>query len=230
MTTAEHATLAKEEPEVWEPRRLRVARLAGELMLTCGVLLVLFAAYAVYGKAWEMDNEQRELGAELDRRWASGAEAPVSGQPMARLHIPKLDRRWAVTEGVTQADLRKGPGHYPRTARPGEIGNVAVAGHRISSVFWDLDRLRKGDAIVAETKTGWYVYRVVRERVVPPTAVEVVAPNPDHPDDPPAKAMLTLTTCNPKFQNYQRLIVHAELVEERAKSEGRPAALKKGRA
>ena len=34
--------------------------------------------------------------------------------------------------------------------------------------------------------------------------------------------MLTLTTCNPKFDNYQRLIVHAELVRTQAQSR-RPA-------
>ena len=37
--------------------------------------------------------------------------------------------------------------------------------------------------------------------------------------------MLTLTTCNPKFDNYQRLIVHAELVRTQATSAGRPAEL-----
>ncbi|MFI9553902.1 class E sortase [Nonomuraea endophytica] len=212
--------------EVWEPRSHRVARVAGEVMLTAGLVLVLFTAYATYGKAWQIDTEQNALGDELDRRWARGVAGAVPGQPMARLHIPRLERRWAVTEGVRQTDLRKGPGHYPRTAHPGQIGNVGIAGHRISSVFWDLDRLRKGDVIVAETRSGWYVYKVVRQRLVPPTGVETIAPNPDRPKEAPVKAMLTLTTCNPKFQNWQRLIVHAELVRERAKSQGRPAELR----
>ncbi|MEU8266481.1 class E sortase [Sphaerisporangium sp. NPDC049002] len=198
----------------------------GELMLTAGLVLVLFAAYATYGKAWRIESEQNALAGELDRSWAASAGRPVEGQPMARIHIPKLGRQWAVVEGVSQADLRKGPGHYPRTAQPGQIGNVAIAGHRISSVFWDVDRLDRGDVIVAETRTGWFVYRVVRQRLVLPRQVEVIAPSPGRPGEAPRKAMLTLTTCNPKFQNWQRLVVHAELVREQAKSRGRPAELK----
>jgi sortase A len=41
----------------------------------------------------------------------------------------------------------------------------------------------------------------------------VVAPVPDRPGRKPTQALLTLTTCNPKFNNYQRLIVHARLAE-----------------
>ncbi len=212
--------------EGWEPPSRRAWRLIGELMLTAGVVAVLFAAYATYGKSWQIESEQNGLADELDRRWAASVERPVAGQPMARIHIPKLDRQWAVVEGVSQGDLRKGPGHYPSTAQPGQIGNVAIAGHRISSIFWDIDRLHQGDVIVAETRTGWFVYRVVRQRLVLPRQVEVIAPSPGRPGQAPRTAMLTLTTCNPKFQNWQRLIVHAELVREQAKSSGRPAELK----
>ena len=42
----------------------------------------------------------------------------------------------------------------------------------------------------------------------------------------PTKALLTLTTCNPKFDNYQRLIVHGELEPDAAGGRGRPAELK----
>jgi sortase A len=37
--------------------------------------------------------------------------------------------------------------------------------------------------------------------------------------------MLTITTCNPKLDNYQRLIVHAELVRKQARGAGPPAEL-----
>jgi sortase A len=39
----------------------------------------------------------------------------------------------------------------------------------------------------------------------------VVAPVPFHPGDQPVDQWLTLTTCNPKWDNYQRLVVHAIL-------------------
>jgi sortase (surface protein transpeptidase) len=36
---------------------------------------------------------------------------------------------------------------------------------------------------------------------------------------------MTLTTCNPRWASYERLIFHAELVDELAKGDGRPEAL-----
>lgn len=78
---------------------------------------------------------------------------------------------------------------------------------------------------MVEGKTEWHVYKVTESRIVKPTQIEVVAPVPGRPGKKPTKAMLTLTTCNPKFDNYQRLIIHAELARSQPKSAGRPAEL-----
>ena len=128
---------------------------------------------------------------------------------MAALYIPKLDKHWVVVQGVSPADIRYAPGHYPDTAMPGEIGNFSMAGHRTKAIFWDIDKLVAGDPIVVETADTWFVYKVTGHEIVKPTAVEVVAPVPDQPGTTPTQALLTLTTCNPKFNNYQRLVVHA---------------------
>ena len=69
------------------------------------------------------------------------------------------------------------------------------------------------------------MYRVTSLEVVLPTAIDVVAPVPGHPGATPTEAMLTLTTCNPKWDNYQRLIMHAKFERSRARSAGRPAEL-----
>ena len=147
----------------------------------------------------------------------------MEGKPIAGLYIPKLDKHWVVVEGVTPNDIRYAPGHYPNSALPGEVGNFSVAGHRIRATFWRLDELTTGDAIVVEAKTEWYVYKVYQQRIVKPTQVEVVAPVPGKPGAKPTEKLLTLTTCNPKFDNYQRLIIHARLDHAQAKSAGRPA-------
>ncbi|MGH3241467.1 MAG: class E sortase [Spirillospora sp.] len=210
------------------PRRMA---LCGEVLLTTGLVVLLFAAYQFFGAWWRMNSAQADLNDDLERRWAAGAP-PVPGQPASRLYIPRLNKHWAVVEGVTAADLRRGPGHYPRSQAPGEVGNLAIAGHRLPSVFWNLDRLRAGDPVVVETRSGWFVYRVTRLRVVRPGQTEVIAPDPGRPgrpgrpERPPARRMLTLTTCNPKFDNYQRLIVHAELGRRQGKKAGRPAELR----
>jgi sortase A len=93
---------------------------------------------------------------------------------------------------------------------PGEVGNFSVAGHRIPAIFWDLDILRPGDVIEVQTRDDTFTYHVTSTEIVKPSAVAVVAPVPDYPGETPTEAMLTLTTCNPKWDNYQRLIVHAK--------------------
>jgi sortase A len=91
------------------------------------------------------------------------------------------------------------------------MGNFAVAGHRTPGIFWDLDQIGPGDLIVVETRAAVFTYRVSERIIVAPTAVEVVAPVPFHPGEAPVDRWLTLTTCNPKWDNYQRLVVHAIL-------------------
>jgi len=225
-------------------------RTVGEIMITLGLVLLLFAGYEIWGKAAIVSSHQADLDAQLAQEWGDPTVAPSETAPppspepgaspsptpaappppppggsIGRLYIPKLDKYWVVVEGVSDRDIAYAPGHYPDTAQPGEIGNFSVAGHRSPAIFWDLDRMRSGDAIVVETRNTFFIYRVTSNEIVAPTAVEVVAPVPDQPGVTPTEAMLTLTTCNPKWDNYQRLIVHAKLVRSQARSEGRPAEL-----
>nr|WP_225854705.1 class E sortase [Micromonospora sp. ALFpr18c] len=213
-------------------------RVTGEVLITFGLVVLLFAGYEVWGKSAVVDAHQNDLTHQLTQAWggdptvapSAGAPSakpspPVHGKPIAGLYIPKLDKNWVVVEGVTQDDIRYAPGHYPTSALPGQVGNFSVAGHRNRATFWRLDELDDGDAIVVEGKNDWYVYRVAQIRIVKPTQVEVVAPVPGEPDKKPTKRMLTLTTCNPKWDNYQRLIIHAELDRTQPKSAGRPAEL-----
>src|SRR5262249_44455008 len=115
------------------------------------------------------------------------------------------------------------PGHYPDTVLPGQVGNFSVAGHRIASIFWDLDQMRDGDKIVVETKTAYFVYTVTVREIVPPTAVELAAPAPDQPEAPPTTAVMTLTTCNPKYNNCPGVSVHALRQGQQPRSAGLPA-------
>ena len=134
-------------------------------------------------------------------------------------------------EGVRSSDLSRGVGHYPRTARPGEIGNFAVAGHRATNgePFRDLDRMRQGDAVVVETRTSWLTYVVDRSRIVNPSDVWVLDPVPGRPRADPIAPLLTLTTCNPRWASTHRLIVFSHLEETTPKAAGPPAVLAGGR-
>jgi sortase A len=207
----------------------------GQTFVTLGLVMMLFAAYEIWGKAAQINAHQGDLDRALTQQWGEpeppapspaitpspSASAPPAAKPagpkplpggaVARLSIPKLNQRWVVVEGVAPGDIQWAPGHYPDSAMPGELGNFAVAGHRSPAIFWNLDRIHKDDLIVVETRTTVYTYKVTEQAIVAPTALEVVAPVPWHPGERPKHAWLTLTTCNPKWDNYERLVIHAVL-------------------
>jgi sortase A len=89
---------------------------------------------------------------------------------------------------------------------PGEVGNVVVAGHRVShgGVFRYIDTLVEGDELVFRTETGSHTYRVTSTEVVGPEALWIVDPTPT----PTA----TLFACHPPGSVSQRIVVKAELV------------------
>lgn len=211
-------------------------RFSGEIAMTFGLVLMFFAAYEIWGNGAEVQAHQDTLSSDLDQQWDNPAVGPSKGPAapgsslIGRLYIPKFDKEWVVVDGVRDIDIKYGPGHYPGTALPGQIGNFSVAGHRIPKTFWRLDELNPGDVIGVETKDFWYVYQVFGDETVKPSAVEVVAPVPDQPGVKPTKALLTLTTCTPKGSHAKRLIIHAELAAKTPRDEslpnaGRPAEL-----
>lgn len=211
----------------------------GQLLVTVGVVCALFLVYELWVTNWVNSGAQADLSRQLHQRWTARPDPvpqpitePPVGQPFAFLHIPRLgaDYDRAIVEGTDQTELAQGPGHYLRTAMPGQLGNFAVAGHRVGkgSPFLDLDQLRPNDPVVVETANAWYVYRVLGDpatgayspdsngvggqEVVHPTNLSVIAPVPDgRMNVAPTRAYLTLTTCNPKYSAKTRLIIHAVL-------------------
>jgi sortase A len=164
---------------------------------------------------------------------AAGAGAQTGlGRGMAVLHIPRFGADYApvVVEGVSVADLKLGPGHYPGTALPGQVGNFVVSGHRTTygGPFGRLDELRPGDPIVVEIRNSYFTYLVTRSKVVAPNRTDVVLPVPEKFGVVPTKSALTFTTCHPRYSAASRLVVFAELGETTPKSAGRPAALAGG--
>ena len=78
--------------------------------------------------------------------------------PAAGRRLPLHDR-----PGHRRRRPGEGPGPLLGTALPGQIGNFAVAGHRVGKgePFLNLDQLEPGDAVVIETEPDWYVYTVM---------------------------------------------------------------------
>ncbi|MET0461138.1 MAG: class E sortase [Ilumatobacteraceae bacterium] len=124
---------------------------------------------------------------------------------LGTIEIPRLGLTRSMFEGIRLATLNDGPGHWPGTAMPGELGNVVVAGHRVShnKDFRNLDQLSPGDEVIMSTTSGRHVYHVVRTEIVPPEAIWIV--------DQTAAHTATLFACHPPGSTRERIVVHLEL-------------------
>ncbi|MEV4895932.1 class E sortase [Nonomuraea sp. NPDC055795] len=202
-----------------------ILRSVGELSITAGVIMLLFCAYLLWGTSAYTQRQQLLLQQQLAEESATPAQPAADGKvpkislgkAMALLRIPKLGRdyRYAVVEGVETDHLKKGPGHYPGTALPGQVGNFVVSGHRTtySAPFNRIDELQRDDEIVVEAREARYTYRVTSQDIVEPNEIEIIAPVPGKPDISPIRSYITLSTCHPEYSAAQRLIVYGVLKE-----------------
>jgi len=219
----------------------------GSSLIILGLLMFLFVGYQLWGTGIEEAQSQNKL----ENRFSaiavatsttpstslapSTSEPPVvttvapskpivinEGDPIAIIEMPTIGVTKYVVAGVQTADLKKGPGHYPATPFPGELGNASIAGHRTTygEPFRHLDDLNIGDPIVITDLLGrQFTYLVSNQQVVEANDSWVVATTD------PTKAILTLTTCHPEFSAKQRLIVSAELDVTQSGIATSPAAI-----
>ncbi|MCA2229068.1 class E sortase [Nonomuraea aurantiaca] len=204
-----------------------VLRAAGESSITAGLILLLFCAYLLWGTGVYTQRMQLQLQQELVEEHARPEPAKLRkielGRAVAMLRIPRLGRdyHYAVVEGVDAEHLKKGPGHYPGTALPGQIGNFVISGHRTTYLapFNRIDELQRGDEIIVDAPEARYTYRVTSQDIVYPDEVDVLASVPGKPDIEPIRAYITLSTCHPEYSAAQRLIVFGVLKKTEPRKE-----------
>lgn len=215
---------------------LSTSRAIGEGFITFGLIVLLFAAYEIWGVGGQVNEHQANLSDQLAQQWSAtptpsasstaSPPPPMDGAGIARLYVPRLkDKPWVVVQGVDPDSIRYAPGHDPRTAMPGELGNFVVAGHRTPAIFWDLDIMKVGDPVIVETREKWFVYTTTLLHVVSNNGVQILAPVPNQPGVTPTEPMLTLFTCQPKTGNEQRLVLHARLTSSQPHDAGYPPEL-----
>ena len=206
----------------------QVIRAAGEIFLTFGVIGLLFISYLIWGTALRADSAQRQLSNELNQEWrqaplrgdAAGASPEqfdvATGQPFAFITIPAFGPHWRFTliQGTDLAQLDLSPGHVPGTQWPGQVGNFAVAGHRVTAgnPFWSLPSLQAGELVDIQTRLNQYTYRITGKQWVMPTDLGVLDPVPGHPARHPTQRLITLITCDPAWTGTHRVIVTGVLV------------------
>jgi sortase A len=205
----------------------RVVAGTGKVLITVGILILLFVVYQLWGTGIYTARQQNKLENQFEEalRKAGSSKTPnfptaepTGAEPeiapidtddhvAARIVIPKMEADYIVVQGVDESDLREGPGHYPSTPFPGQVGNAAIASHRTTygAPFGRLDDLEPGDVIRTRTLQGSFVYVVYDKFEVDPSDVSVLDADPARP------ATLTLTTCHPPYSAAKRLIVKAEL-------------------
>jgi sortase A len=134
--------------------------------------------------------------------------APTPDVVHGTLALPTLGVEQSLHEGVTLTAIDRGPSHWPGTAMPGEVGNVVVAGHRVthSRPFHDLDLLRPGDPLVFTLTDGSrWTYELTGIEIVAPDAMHIVRQTPE--------ATATLFACHPKGSAAQRIVARFRLVD-----------------
>ncbi|MGH9039708.1 MAG: sortase [Acidimicrobiia bacterium] len=142
----------------------------------------------------------------------SPPKEPRAKEPIVqigKIFIPKIGLDHPVYEGVTLTVIDEGPGHWPGSARPGQLGNAVFAGHRVthSHPFKRINELVPGDEILFETNDGVFIYHMTGFEIVTPKDVHIVNPTPD--------ATLTLFACHPPGSARQRYVVRAVFVSSR---------------
>jgi sortase A len=118
--------------------------------------------------------------------------------------------------------LAKGVGRYSSTAQPGQIGNVALAGYRVThgQPFARLLELNPGDEIIVETRDAVYSYVLdepPRQLTVKDTDTWVIDPVPGKPELKPDQPLITLTTCPDMFHSSKRSVGFGHLVRTERK-------------
>ena len=216
-------------------RRSRVLRIAAVALMTAGVVLLVDVGLTLAWKepvssiyASVLQGNARDDLAALDARLpeatgktqaelrrdahkeANKFEGEVEAdQGIGTVRIPAIDADFTLIEGTDLKALRAGPGHYPRTAFPGQGDTVGIAGHRTTYLapFRHLDDLEEDDEVIVEMPYADFVYTVSRAKVVEPDLLRVVRPV--------GRERVVLTACHPVYSAAQRYVVFANLQEVR---------------
>lgn len=225
-----------------------IVQVFGELLITVGVVLMLFVGWELWWTNIQADQTQQAAVQEF----AKGFEGPLTpqnpgktdygepvvaepptaaGQTFGLMYIPRFGADYKprpLVQGTGPRELNTlGLGRYTSTAMPGAKGNFAVAGHRQTNgaVLDAIHTLVPGDRIYVQTPEGYYTYVYRNNEIVLPNQTNVLAPVPTQPDAPAEGRYLTLTSCNPRFGAQERFIAYAVMESWQPISAGPPAEI-----
>jgi LPXTG-site transpeptidase (sortase) family protein len=198
----------------------------GELLITIGLILALFVAYSLWWTNVTADRQERHEAATIRQHWAQEPPAPPgkldTKDGIGFLHVPAMGKGYEVLvkRGTSVPVLNQGvAGYYvspEKSAMPWDkTGNFTIAAHRDGhgAKFHNINKIKKGDAIVFETRDTWYIYKVYD--VLSQTSkynVHVIDQIPKESGKTKPGRYITLTTCTPVYTSLYRYAVWGELV------------------
>lgn len=141
--------------------------------------------------------------------------------PMVSMGTENIDgKNWTELEKQIQKGLQDGAVHYPRTAKPGEYGNLFITGHS-SYYAWDkgkfkdlfalLHKLEIGDQYYVYYQGKQYVYEVYKKYEVYPDNISIL-------EQPENEKISTIMTCAPVGTALRRLVINAKDITDEGKT------------
>jgi sortase A len=215
-----------------KPRRRAWRSRLGWLLIVCGLALIGYVVWQLYGTNVVSARKHREITGSLQQQWKDGKDFATneSMKADALLRVPRFGKDYVVPilQGTDDDVLAAGVGHFTETASVGEVGNYALAAHRVThgEPFRNMPDLEVGDEIVVETRTMIYTYVLDTAGdalVVPFTSTWVLDSIPANPDggvEPLQKQgqrLITLTTCSEIFHTDNRMIAFGHLESKEKK-------------
>lgn len=192
------------------------------LLIAAGIIGAAVLAYQIWGtnvtSAILAHQERTALQREFSdpTKLTPSLVEPEASKSFALVTIPALKLKdFPLVQGIEESDLAKGIGHYPGTAMPGGLGNFAIAGHRATNgePFAEFEKLVAGDKIYVQTADATYVYSLEYDTKVKPSGTWVIDKNPKNMPVDNTRKLITLTTCDPKWNSTHRWVWWGSLSE-----------------
>jgi sortase A len=203
-----------------------------------GLSLLGYVDWQLYGTNWVSHKKQERIVSEVQKKWDIAPSSTLTrngtpvvqvgeGQVSALIRIPEFGDDYVVPvlEGTSDKVLAAGFGHFDGTADPGQVGNYALAAHRVThgEPLRDMPKLEAGDEIIVETVYATYTYVLtsggedLRVSFKDGWVVSPLPHNPRRNGVEPAQIqgqkLITLTTCAELFHTDNRMIVFGHLVD-----------------
>ena len=202
--------------------RSKPLRIVANALIAIGIVAAAAIAYQVWGtnvtSAILADQERTALKREFSQpnNLVPSLVEPEASKSFGLVSIPALNLKdFPLVQGIEERDLAKGIGHYPGTAMPGGLGNFAIAGHRAGNgePFAEFEKLKAGDKIFVQTADATYVYTLEYDNKVRPSGTWVIDKNPKNMPVDNTRKLITLTTCDPKWNSTHRWVWWGSLSE-----------------